>query len=236
MKYSLCDRHKSSRLVREVGFLLVTGVVRCVPGDRQWGVDSTRLPCAAVLLAAGAGSRFTGPGHKLLAPFRGSTVFGTSLAAVSSAGFDVVIVVTGAADLSDEPGLRAPGTGSTRVETVHNDHWAAGQSGSLHRALERARELGFGCVVVGLADQPMVTTSAWRMVAEASATPIAVATYDGRRGNPVRLHESIWDRLPRTGDIGARDLIRLHPELVSQVACEGSEADIDTHEDLDTWT
>ena len=190
---------------------------------------ATASPTVAILLAAGAGSRFTGPGHKLLAPFRGSTVIGHSLRAVLDAGFETVIVVTGAADIAaqlpDDP----------RLVVVHNPVWADGQATSVRCGLDRAHQMGADQVVIGLGDQPMVTASAWRDVAS-SQSPIAVATYDGVRGNPVRLHSSVWHLVPEHGDTGARDLIRLHPELVSQVACEGSGADIDTHEDLDTWT
>jgi CTP:molybdopterin cytidylyltransferase MocA len=188
------------------------------------GVSTT-----AVLLAAGGGSRFLGPTHKLLAEIGGVPVFRRSLDSVIAAGLDHVLVVTGSIALDVE----APG-----VTVVHNPEWELGQAGSLQRALRVATGLGSDVVIVGLADQPFIPPSAWRAVADApTSAPIVVATYDGARGpNPVRLHSSVWQDLPDKGDEGARTLMRLHPDWVDEVACEGSPADIDTLEDLGSWT
>jgi molybdenum cofactor cytidylyltransferase len=188
-----------------------------------------RVTTTAVLLAAGGGTRFRGPTHKLLSMLDGFSVFRRSLDHVVSAGFDHVVVVTGAVDL---------GTQDPSVATVHNPLWEQGQAGSLQLGVAAAKERDSEFIVVGLADQPFIPASAWRAIAAAETTsPIVVATYDGERGpNPVRLHRSVWSHLPTEGDEGARPLMRLHPEWVHEVACEGSAADIDTLEDLGSWT
>lgn len=193
--------------------------------------ESTSLPpppagTVAILLAAGRGSRFTGSTHKLLAPLGDRTVFEHALAAVLGAGFAAVVVVTGAVEL---PLADAP------VVVRHHPGWAAGQATSLQAGLAAASEVGATAVVVGLADQPFVTSAAWAAVARSSA-PIAVATYDGTRGNPVRLGADVWPLLPMEGDAGARRVMSLHPELVEEVPCKGSPADIDTPLDLERWT
>jgi molybdenum cofactor cytidylyltransferase len=182
---------------------------------------------AAVLLAAGGGSRFDGPTHKLLASLHGRPVVAHALESLRRAGFPTIVVVTGAVELPAS-------VDTTGLTIVSNPRWAQGQATSVQTAIAAVRDLAVDAVVVGLGDQPFISPDAWRHIA-ASQSPIAVATYAGSRGNPVRLHRSIWDLLPREGDQGARSLIRLRPELVSEVACTGSPADIDTMEDLQRW-
>ncbi len=178
----------------------------------------------AVVLAAGSGSRFIGSSHKLLALIDGRAIYRHALNAVRAAGFEHVIVVTGAVDLDLDDW----------VISIHNPWWANGQATSLQCGIATADALGVDAVVVGLADQPFITTEAWVRVAS-STDPIAVATYEGVRANPVRLHRSLWSDLPSEGDHGARSLMSTLPELVGEVACTGSPADIDTMEDLQQW-
>lgn len=184
------------------------------------------MTTAAVVLAAGGGSRFDGPGHKLLAPLRGRPVLAWVVDAVTSAGFDEVIVVTGAADVS---GLLEG------LTVVHNDRWAEGQATSLAAAVDQAERSGHDAVVVGLGDQPGVESEAWRRVA-ASRAPIAVATYDGRMRNPVRLASEVWPDLPREGDRGARAIFGRWEAQLERVACPGEPFDVDTAEDLQRWS
>ncbi len=181
---------------------------------------------AAVVLAAGGGSRFEGPVHKLLAVVDGRPLIGHVLDAVVAADLDEVVVVTGAVDLS--PHL------PDGVTEVPNHRWAEGQATSLRAGIAAAGELGCDAVVVGLGDQPGIPASAWRAVADADSA-IAVATYDGERRNPVRLAREVWPLLPTEGDRGARVLFGVRPDLVGEVPCEGQPADVDTLEDLDRW-
>jgi len=193
------------------------------------------VTAAAVVLAAGSGSRFTGEGHKLLALFRGRPLVAWAVEAAAGAGLDEVLVVEGAVLLSEALAgteARSP----VPVRRLVNARWAEGQAGSLAVAVDAAASAGHDAVVVGLADQPLVPSGAWRAVAAATATLVAVATYGGRRRNPVRLASAVWPLLSRDGDEGARELMRRRPDLVGEVACQGEPVDVDTVEDLGRWS
>ncbi|MDH3294333.1 MAG: nucleotidyltransferase family protein [Acidimicrobiia bacterium] len=118
---------------------------------------------------------------------------------------------------------------------VINRGWAAGQASSLAAGVARAEADGHDAVVVGLADQPFIDHRAWAAVAEADG-PIVVATFDGKRRPPVKLGAEVWPLLPQEGDVGARTLLGLRPDLVSEIPCMGNPIDIDTLEDLQQWS
>ena len=189
------------------------------------------MTSAAVVLAAGGGTRFIASGattHKLLAPLRGRMVVEWAIEAAGHAGMDELIVVTGS--------VAVPVPANATHLTNHR--WGDGQATSLAVAVEHARRRGHDRVVVGLGDQPFLTVGAWRDVA-ATLTPthpVSIATYDGVRGQPVGLHDSVWDQIPTEGDEGARSLLRRPDIAVIEVPCTGSPADIDTLEDLARWS
>jgi nicotine blue oxidoreductase len=185
---------------------------------------------SAILLAAGAGSRFGG--GKLLAPFRGRSLIGVSLANLADAPVDETVVVVG----DDARRLRAA-CEPYGVAVVENPDWAQGQSTSVRVGLEALGSEALAAVVL-LADQPLVGAGAVRRLVEAfeGGAEVAVATYGGRPRNPVLFSRGVWPMLVAelAGDEGARPFLRRHPEVVVRVPCDGvgDPADVDTAEDL----
>lgn len=210
---------------------------------------ASTVPTVAIVLAAGAGSRFDGPDHKLLSEVDGTPIAERAIEAAVRSALGPVVVVVGAVELGPvvarvierlaDP-TADPTADQTRREStapvviVRNEAWADGQATSLQAGIRAAEALGAMAVVVGLADMPFVDAETWRKVA-ASTAPIAVATFDGRRRNPVRLAAEVWPELPTRGDEGARSLLQRSPDRVEEVPCSGSPDDIDTQEDLASW-
>ena len=186
---------------------------------------SKNPPVGVILLAAGGGSRFGGSHHKLLTSVAGKTVFEWALQSALAANIGPVAVVWGSVELPRYEGSEA-------VTYLYNEAWATGMASSVQCALQWASERGLQSVVIGLGDQPCIPPSAWIAVAN-STSPLAVATYQGVRANPVKLHAEFFAHVPQTGDEGARSLLRSHPELVAEVPCIGSGIDVDHVEDIE---
>jgi molybdenum cofactor cytidylyltransferase len=185
---------------------------------------------SAILLAAGGGSRFGG--GKLLAQFGGRPLVLAALDALATAPVDETVVVLGA-NAEEMRRICEP----YDVRTVENPEWEQGQSTSVLAGL-RALSAEALAVVVLLGDQPFVGAEAvGRLVAAfEGGARIAVATYGGRRRNPVLFSREVWPLLEEelAGDEGARSLLRRYPGLVVEVPCEGvgDPADVDTRADL----
>ncbi len=184
------------------------------------------MTVAAVVLAAGPGSRFHGRTHKLLASLGGRPVVAHAVGAAVASGL-ATFVVTGAVDLQ--------GRVDAEAVLVNNARWAEGQSSSLQAGIAAAAAAGHDAVVVGLGDQPLVGPHAWSALAACRAQ-MAVATYGGRLGNPVRLGADVWPHLPSIGEQGASSPVWERADLVVRVPCAGDPADVDTVEDLGQWS
>jgi molybdenum cofactor cytidylyltransferase len=183
---------------------------------------------SAIVLAAGGGSRFGG--GKLLAELGGRSIIEAVLDNLRKAPVDEVIVVVGA----DADRLREVCEGYA-VGIVANREWERGQSTSVLAGL---RACGGRAAVVLLGDQPFVGAEAVERLVAAfdEGANVAVATYGGKRRNPVLFSREVWPLLEAelAGDEGARSVLRRHPELVVEVPCEGvgDPTDVDTRADL----
>jgi CTP:molybdopterin cytidylyltransferase MocA len=180
------------------------------------------------VLAAGGGSRFGG--GKLLAELGGRPIIEAVFDNLREAPVDEIIAIVGA----DAERLREV-CERYGVRMVANEEWERGQSTSVLAGL---RACGGEAAVVLLGDQPFIGAEAvGRLLAAfAEGAKVAVATYGGKRRNPVLFSREVWPVLEAelVGDEGARSVLRRHPELVVEVPCEGAgdPTDVDTREDL----
>lgn len=188
------------------------------------------LGISAILLAAGAGSRFGG--GKLLAELDGRPLIEHALATLRDSPVDETVVVVG----PDAEKLREV-CEPFGARVVENLEWELGQSTSVLAGL-RAMDGGARAAVVLLGDQPLVGAGAVERLITAfeAGARVAVATYGGKRRNPVLFSREVWPLLLEelSGDEGARAVLRNHPDWVTEVPCDGvaDPADVDTEEDL----
>ena len=189
-----------------------------------------RSGVSAVLLAAGAGSRFGG--GKLLAPYKERPLIEAALSGLRGSPVDEIIVVVGA------EGERLRNVAAKYgASVIENPVWEEGMSTSV-RAGIRACSPEARAALISLADQPLVGTRAVERLVKTfkGGAEVAVATYEGEPRNPAIFSREVWPLLGRelSGDKGARVFLRRHPELVTEVPCDdvADPADVDTVEDL----
>lgn len=153
-----------------------------------------------------------------------------ALDAAREADLDPVVLVVGRR--ADDVTAAAP----VGVMAVHARTWHQGIAHSLRAALDALEPfVQVDAVCVGLSDQPLVSSDAYRRLAAAheAGASLAVATYAGERANPVLVARSLWDEARALrGDVGARALMGTH--AVVEVDCTGlgSPLDVDTLDDL----
>ena len=151
---------------------------------KQGGGLYPRLRIGAVLLAAGEGRRMGGV-VKPLIRLQGVPLISRHLVALSGAGVDEVVVVTGHAREAIEAQVQ-----SFPVTLAHNPAYADGQEGSVRVGLG-ALSGTFDAVFVALADQPMIgagdLTELMGAFKKRSAGHVVVPVVDGQRICPNRM-------------------------------------------------
>jgi molybdenum cofactor cytidylyltransferase/nicotine blue oxidoreductase len=188
---------------------------------------------AVAVLAGGRGSRFGDERTKAVASLRGRPLVAWALDAARASGLAPVLLVVGRD--AEAVAAAARDAHGDAVEVVENPLWQQGIATSLRAALEALDgRVDVDAVCIGLADQPLMGSDAYRRVAAAPPeAPLVVATYGGVRGNPVRLSRTVWtEARALEGDEGARVLLRRGPTI--EVPCDGTgdPTDVDTPADL----
>lgn len=201
-------------------------------------MEARSLSLAALVLAAGAGSRFSGePGAKLLAEIDGRPMLARVLDEVRAYRPVVTVVVLG--------------HGADRIETalewqdqirVRNHQPDRGLSSSLQVGIDVLRALPEpldGAFIV-LGDQPALRTDVMRALeaaveqARPGDRPAVTPRYaSGGARNPVLLLRPAWSWVDELeGDLGLGLLIEARPDQVLQVEVPGAMPDVDTAADL----
>ena len=186
---------------------------------------------AALLLAAGRSSRMGS--NKMLEKIDGtSMVARTAQRLLSSHARPVIAVLGNAADAVDAALGRLP------IERVRNPAFADGLSTSVKCGVA-ALSPEIDGVVVCLGDMPLITgRDIDRLIAAFNpleGRAIIVPTRRGKRGNPVLWASRFLPEMAAlAGDVGARQLIAEHAELVYEVEMDsdGVLTDIDTPDAL----
>jgi CTP:molybdopterin cytidylyltransferase MocA/SAM-dependent methyltransferase len=187
---------------------------------------------AAIVLAAGASSRFGSP--KALAELDGRPVLEHVLDAVREAGIGRIVVVLGHAADAIEDGI-----GWVDEMVVRNpDPSALSSSLQVGLAAAEALEPPVDGVLLVLGDQPRTRPEVIRALigaARASGRPVAVPRYaEGGGANPVLVLRPAFDLVDEaTGDRGLGPVLAERPELVEEVPLDGGNPDVDTPGDLE---
>ena len=169
---------------------------------------------SGLILGAGAAQRF-GPPKQLL-PFRNTTMLGWVVdQAQRAAGLDEVVVVLGRA--AEEIRERVD-FGTAHV--IENPIFGEGCSSS-YRAGIGALHSSSSAIMIILGDLPGITPEIINRLAEAwreRETPIALCSYQGRKGHPMIFARSMFPELVDLhGDKAAWKLVDANASAVQEV-------------------
>lgn len=185
----------------------------------------------AILLAAGAGTRFGG--RKLLADWRGEPLVVVAARIALAAPVAEVIVVLGAD--AAEVGEALEQMREQRLRAVHNPEWRTGLASSLKAGIA-ALPPSSERAVVFLGDMPRVPPGLAAALLEAveHGAPAALVEVAGKPGHPAAFGRAVYPLIAGlTGDVGARkQLAALPGTRVFRSDDEGCLFDVDRRPDL----
>ena len=189
---------------------------------------------SGLILGAGASQRFGEP--KQLLPFADTTLLGWVVRQTQrAASLDEVVVVLGRS--ADEICERVD-FGNAHV--VENPVFTEGCASS-YRAGIAALDSHSDAIMIILGDQPGITPEIITRLADEwrrSDAPVALCSYQGRKGHPMIFARSLFDQLETLhGDKAAWNLVDAHANTVLEVDLSlPFPEDINTPEDFERMT
>ena len=180
-----------------------------------------------VVVAAGRGSRFGGPLHKLEQPFAGHTVLAATVRRAIETQLPVVVVTIEAL------AAQVAGQLAQRDIVVLSESEAARGMGNSIAAGVAERSGAPGWLVLP-GDMPLVRPDSILAVASALEQRVIVfAQHRGRRGHPVGFAAELYSELILlSGNEGARRITARYPAFGQELDDPGVLTDIDTQADL----
>lgn len=185
---------------------------------------------AAVILAAGAATRYGQP--KQLLYYEGRSLLRRAAETAAASACRPIVVVLGASATSCADEVRG-----LPVHLTENATWMKGMGDSLRAGIEAVSSLapGAGAVVVTLCDQPLVSPQIIDALARRyreSGAPIVASAYAGTLGVPALFDRSLFEQLlTLNGGDGARRIIETSKADVEAIPFPAGIVDIDTPRD-----
>ena len=192
-------------------------------------------PTAGIILAAGAATRFGQP--KQLLRLKDKYLIERVLDAALNSRLGRVVLVLGYAHQKILQAL-AEKTQHSKLHIEVNRHYKKGQSHSLQVGLSMVINT-FPAVMFLLADQPLVDAATINCLLDqfwSADKDIGVPTFHGKRGNPSIFGQKFYKHIMEIkGDIGARQIIKTHPDRVLEIEIKNPLffSDVDTPEDFE---
>jgi molybdenum cofactor cytidylyltransferase len=207
-----------------VGGLLKEIASRPVPRNAQTSEGFGAPPpaplrIASLVLAAGQSTRMPGA-NKLLAPMPGGQpMIAQTVDRIIAGTPRPIIIVTG----HQENAIRHALQGRP-VRFVHAADYAAGLSASLHAGIA-ALSSQIDAALICLGDMPLLDPALLNQLLgaydPAQGREIIIPTFEGQRGNPVLWGKRFFPELLNLdGDIGARQILHLHPDAIAEIQVE----------------
>ncbi len=186
------------------------------------------MNCAALVLAAGRGTRF-GSDKRLARLPSGQTLLAATLARAFEHFASVTVVL--------RPGEDAQQLGiDARARVTRAEQARQGMGASLAAGIAALQATPAQAVAVLLGDMPWIALGTLQqLTAQAGSDRIVVPMHQGQRGHPVIFGRAFWPALAQVqGDQGGRQVILDHPQACVRVEVEdpGVVQDIDTPDQL----